>query len=136
MEPWYSHPTIDPLDPCSGNTTKVKFHRGFLDHLSKDKPVDFFNLKTATRVLDAPNRISYGLRQLNEGGWCYVGKPNEWWLREAVIVPFPPNMVFAIYLSDDLIVYNFRAEYTDPIDELSPLNWAERYERLIWKKEP
>ena len=136
MEPWFSHATIDPLEPCSGNTTKAKFHRGFLEHLSKNKPVDFFNLRTAIGVLDAPNRIFYGLRDLNDGGWCYVGKPKEWWIRETVIVPFPANMVFAIYLRDDIVVYNIRAEYADPIDTLSPLNWGERYEKVIWKKEP
>lgn len=135
-KPWFAHPTIDPLDPYSGNKAKVKFHREFLEHLSKYKPIDFYNLKTAINVLDAPNRIFYGLRKLNEGGWCYVGRPEQWWIRENVITPFPPNMVFAIYLADDLTVYSLRAEYIDPIDVLSPLNWDERYERLVWKREP
>lgn len=136
MVPWFTYPAIDPLDPYSGNTTKVRFHRDFLEHLSKYKPVDFFNLKTAIKVLDSPTRIFYGLRPLNEGGWCYAGKPDQWWIRENVIVPFPPNMVFAIYCQNDLIVYNFRAEYSDPIDPLSPINWDERYQRLIWKNNP
>jgi hypothetical protein len=136
VNPWFSHETIDPLDPYSGNKTKVKFHRGFLECLGKNNAAGHKNLITAIKVLDAPNRIFYGTRELNDGGWCYIGKPDDWYLRVEVITPFPPNMVFAIYMTDDLSVYNLRAEFIDPIDVLSPLNWGERYERLIWKKEP
>lgn len=133
---WLTYRTLDPLDPGSGNTTEVRFPSDFVERLNKYRPVDFQNLRTVAKVFDAPNRIFYGLRELHEGGWCYVGKPNEWWIREDVIVPFPPNMVFAIYLQQDLWVYTFRAEYADTNDPLSPQGWDQRYQKLVWKRNP
>ena len=136
MPRWLTYKTLDPLDPHSGSKTEVKFPVDLVEHLNRNKPVDYYNLRTAAKVLDEPNRIFYGLRPLYEGGWCYVGKPSEWWIREGVVVPFPPKMVFAIYLENNLVVYTFRAEYADANDDLSPRHWDERYQKLVWKKHP
>lgn len=96
--------------------------------------MDHCNLITVTIVFDNPNRIFYGLREERDGGWCYIGKPQEWWIKEGVVVPFPDNLVFAVNLDDNLFVYGFRAEYAAADDPLSPKNWDERYTRLAWKK--
>jgi hypothetical protein len=130
---WLTYHTLDPLDPCSGTKTEVMIPMDYVDRLNKYRPIDWYNLRTAVKVFDAPTRIFYGLRQLTEGGWCYVGKPDQWWVREEVIAPFPKTLVFAVYLKDDLTVYNHRAERADADDPLSPKGWAERYQKLVWK---
>lgn len=136
MSRWITYPTLDPLDPCSGNKTEVRFPEDFLQRLNKYRPVDYYNLRTAAKVLDEPTRIFYGTREFREGGWCYVGKPEQWWVRERTNCPFPKHLVFAVYLDDSLFVYAFRAEKADPNDELNPEKWEERYQTLIWKKSP
>ena len=136
MARWLTYSTLDPLDPLSGNKTEVRLPIDLIERLNKYRPVDFQNLWTVAKVFDAPKRIFYGLRELHEGGWCYVGKPDEWWIREKVKVPFPANLVFAVYLQQDLWVYAFRAEYADTDDPLSPQGWDQRYQRLVWKSNP
>ncbi len=133
MPRWYTYTTIDPLDPYSGSKAEVRFPGDLLDFYSKMRPVDFANILTAKKVLDDPKRIFYGTRVLSEGGWCYIGKPDEWYIREGVVVPFSSDKVFAVYCRDDLIVYTFKAEYADTKDPLSPKNWEERYGKVIWK---
>ena len=134
MARWLTYQTLDPLDPNSGHKTEIKIPDDYVSYLNKYRPVDFLNLHTVAKVLDAPLRIFYGLRQLNEGGWCYVGKPDKWWVRERVDATFPSDKVFAIYLRNDLILYGFKAEYADERDALSPRGWDERYQKLVWKR--
>ncbi len=69
----------------------------------------------------------------NQGGWCYTGRPAECYIREAVIVPFPKDRVFAVYLNPNLQVYECRAEYSAGDDPLCPVDWQERYRGLTWK---
>lgn len=133
MARWYTCRTLDPLDPYSGEKVEVRIPTDYVERLNKYRPVDWYNLGKVAEVLGNPKRIFYGLRQLTEGGWCYVGKPTQWVIREGVDVPFPENLVFVVYLSDDLHVYNHRAEPADQGDLLSPKNWEERYQKLVWK---
>lgn len=132
----YTYETLDPLDPYAGNKTKIKIPDYYVDRLNKYRPVDWYNLRVAAKVLADPKRIFYGLRQLADGGWCYVGKPIQWWVREDRIVPFPKDLVFVVYLTDDLLLYSHRAEPADPEDTLNPKNWEERYQKVIWKSNP
>ena len=73
------------------------------------------------------------MREFNEGGWCYTGRPTEWYIREGVVVSFPDNMVFAVYLNPNMRVYECRAEYVAPNAPLCPKDWQTRYRGLIWK---
>lgn len=134
MARWFTYKTLDPLDPSSGNTTEVRIADDYVERLNKYRPVDWYNLKALAEVLDAPNRIYYGIRELTDGGWCYVGRPKEWTVRDKVTATFPDFLVFVVYLTDDFRVYSHRAEPADPGDILSPKNWEERYRKLIWKK--
>jgi hypothetical protein len=69
----------------------------------------------------------------NQGGWCYTARPEEWYIKEGIAVPFPKELVFAVYLNPYLRVYEGRAEHVDAADPLCPVNWRTRYRGLTWK---
>jgi hypothetical protein len=95
--------------------------------------VQYENLRAVKYVLDNPDRIFWGIREYNEGGWCYVGRPEEWHIKQTVIVPFPKSRVFAVYINPLKRVFEFGAEPADAEDSLSPAGWKDRYRGLIWK---
>ncbi len=124
--------TINPVDPAGPKVDAV-FPGSYTLRLYKYSPVDYQNLRAAKHVLENPKRIFCGVREFNEGGWCYVGRPSEWHIKERHVVPFPEDKVFAVYLNPRLFVYECRAEYAAEDDPLCPINWTTRYRGLIWK---
>jgi len=124
--------TIDPNNPAGPPVDAI-----FPGHLTlrywKYSPVDFENLRAANYVLENPKRIFFGVRAYNQGGWCYTGRPAQWYIKEGALVPFPKERVFAVYLNPNMHVYQCRAEYADPVDPLCPVNWQDRYRGLTWK---
>jgi hypothetical protein len=124
--------TIDPKNP-----TEKKIEVIIPGDLSlrwyKYHPVKYENLRAARAVLDAPKRIYTGIRAINEGGYCYIGRPETWYIKEDTEVPFPTNKVFAVYLSDRMCLYDFAAEYVDKEDSLSPKDWKNRFTGLLWQ---
>lgn len=124
--------TIDPGNPSSDRIT-VKFPFSLIERWKHKEITQFYNVATAKKVLDEPKRIFYGTRALSEGWWCYVGKPDIWYIRESVTSTFPSNKVFAVLLDADFEVYGFRSEPAAEDDPLAPNGWRERYGRLIWK---
>ena len=80
--------TIDPNNP-SGPKVDAIFPGGYTSGLFKHCPVDYENLRAAKYVLENTERIFFGVREFNEGGWCYTGRPDKWYIREKVVVPFP-----------------------------------------------
>lgn len=91
-------------------------------------------MRAAKEVLDNPQRIFVGLRELNEGGWCYVGKPKSWFIAEDRVVPFPEDLVYEVFLNDRMSIFGWRAEKADLEDNLSPVGWKSRFVALAWKK--
>jgi hypothetical protein len=124
--------TVDPRDPL-GPKIDVIFPGAYTLRLFKDSPVDYENLRAAKHVLENPERIFFGVREFNEGGWCYTSRPADWFIRERIVVPFPLDLVFAVYLNPNLRVYECRAEYAAQDDRLCPANWQKRYRGLVWK---
>lgn len=122
---------IDPRDPA-GPQARAIIPYNLVLRLYKINPVAYENLTCAKDVLENPRRIFEGTREHQTGGWCFVGGPGEWHIRQDVIVPFPRNLVFAVYLNPSMVVYDWRAEKQDPDDPLSPLGFGERYRRRIW----
>ncbi|MCP4987905.1 MAG: hypothetical protein GY928_18190 [Colwellia sp.] len=111
------------------------------DFLFKYRPNEFLKLFTVEEVLKNPNRIFSGLnRQYSDTSQhlCVVGKPQSWRRynrnNEIEIVPFPPNLVFLVFLNKRKSVSEFRAEEADREDQLSPENWENRYGEILWKK--
>ena len=124
--------TIDPNNP-TGPKIDAIFPAAYLLRLYKYSPVDYENLRAAKYVLENPKRIFFGVRVFNQGGWCYTGHPAGWYIKERAIVPFPKDRVFAVYVNPNLQVYECRAEYTDAVDPLCPVDWQNRYRGLTWK---
>lgn len=99
----------------------------------KTSPVAFENLRCVKWVLLHPKRIFEGIREVNPGGWCYVGRPRSWHIRPRIEVPFPRHPVYAVYLNPNRFVYEWRAERAAHDDPESPVGFRERYGRLTWK---
>jgi hypothetical protein len=128
----YECETIDPNNP-TGPKVKAIFPADYTLRLYKYSPVDYENLRAAEHVLKNPKRIFFGVRAFNDGDWwCYTGRPTEWCIREGLVVPFPKDKVFAVYLSPRLRVFECRAEYVDRDDPLCPVDWQTRYRGLTW----
>ncbi len=124
--------TIDPANPAGPKVDAI-FPGDLTLRYFKYSPVRYLNLIAAKYVLENTQRIFFGVREFNEGGWCYTGSPAEWYIREQVIAPFPGEMVFAVYLNPNMRVYECRAERAAEDDRLSPVDWRNRYRGLTWK---
>lgn len=124
--------TLDPSNP-GGPRISVVFPASYTLKLYKTAPVRFENLRAARFVLENPQRIFFGVREYNEGGWCYTGCPTEWFIRERIVVPFPPGHVYAVYINPRMRVYECRGERADEADPLSPVDWEKRYRGLVWR---
>ena len=129
----YTCRTRDPENPVEGVIEAV-FPGRFTLGLYKHDPVGYENLRAAKYVLENIERIFRGLRQYNRGGWCYTGRPQSWYIREDVTAPFPDSLVFAVYINPRLRVFEARAEVAEREDPMSPLNWSDRYEGLVWMR--
>lgn len=123
---------IDPDNPEGPKTQATIPHRLILQYY-KYHPVRYENFRAAKFVLENPARIFAGVRQFNEGGWCFTGRPKQWYVKADAIVPFPDELVFAVYLNSRLFVYEARAEKSASDDPLCPEDWQDRYSALVWK---
>jgi|DewCreStandDraft_4_1066084.scaffolds.fasta_scaffold121423_2 hypothetical protein len=128
----YFQPIINPTDPKGEKVKAVLPHRLILMYY-KYYPVRYENLRAAKFVLENPERIFNGVRQFNEGGWCFTGRPRIWHVKEDVTVPFPDDLVFAVYLNSRFVVYECRAERAATDDPNCPEDWQNRYSGLVWK---
>lgn len=128
----YSCKTINPTDP-KGEKIDAIFRGELTLKWYKYAPVRYENLRAAKWVLDHPQRIFFGVREYNEGGWCYTARPPTWYIRQHEEVAFPDNLVFAVYLNPNLRVYECRAEPVADDDPYAPTDWQNRYRGLKWK---
>jgi hypothetical protein len=126
---------VEIINPENVNGPKIKaiFAHDFYLQLYKHSPVKYQNLETARFVLQKPLRIFSGVRQFNDGGWCFTGKPKMWYVKEDVRVTFPEHLVFAVYLNAAFNLYEARAERCANDDKLCPDDWQNRYKALVWK---
>ena len=124
--------TINPNNPLGPKIDAIIPANLYLRYY-KYYPIRYQNLRAAKYVLENPQRIFWGVRQFNEGGWCYTGRPIEWYIKENVVVAFPDDKIFAVYLNPNMRVYECRAEYAASNNPMCPDNWENRYRGLIWK---
>lgn len=128
----YEQETIDPGNP-SGPKIKVIIPHYIYERAYKYNPVKYENLRAVKEVLENPQRIFWGIREHAEGGWCYVGKPRQLYVKENTIIDFPEDKVFAVYINPRFVVFDWCLEYIDKSNEMSPEGWQERYRSLVWK---
>lgn len=127
--------TLDPENPA-GPLVDAVFRASLTLRYYKYSPVRYMNLIASKFVLEHPQRIFYGVREFNEGGWCYTARPAEWYIREHQIEAFPDDMVFAVYLNPAMRVYECRAEYSAADDPMAPIDWEKRYRGVTWRTIP
>ncbi len=130
----YKCHTVDPDNPTGPRIT-VEIPADLYTRFYKYNPVRYENLRAVKHVLDNPKRIFWGVRKYNQGGWCYVGKPDEWYIKPGVAVPFPENKVFTVYVNPLRRVYEYGAEPAASDDPSCPIDWksTDRYRGLKWK---
>ena len=128
----YACKTINPSDP-DGPKIDAIFPGDLTTRYYKYSPVRYQNLKAAKFVLEHTDRIFFGVREFNEGGWCYTARPAQWHIRENTTAPFPNDMVYAVYLNPNMRVYECRAERAAQDDPKCPVDWQNRYRGLTWK---
>lgn len=124
--------TLDPNNP-GGPKIDAVFPADFILRYYKYYPVRYLNLIAAKYVLDNVKRIFTGIREFDENGWCYTGRPDEWYVKEDTKQPFPNEFVFAVYLRWNMRVFECGAEYASEKDPMSPKGWEDRYGGRIWK---
>jgi len=128
----FSVKTVNPFDP-EGDRVEVVIPGDLITRQYKYSSVDWHNLRAVKFVLENPLRIFKGVRDYETGGYCYVGRPPEWHIREKVVVPFPKRLVYAVYVNPNMRLYEHRAEKAAADDPLCPVDWADRYGALLWK---
>jgi hypothetical protein len=128
----YQLAVIDPENP-NGPKIQAVIPYSVFSKYKKYYPVRYENLRAAKFVLENPKRLFSGIRQFNEGGWCFTGRPEMWYVREEVRATFPEHLVFCVYLNSNFNVYEARAETADPNDGFCPNDWQNRYGGLVWK---
>jgi hypothetical protein len=130
--PIYSQKTLDPSNP-TGPKIEVIIPYDIYARAYKYNSVKYENLRAVKEVLENPERIFWGVREYNEGGWCYVGRPQKIYIAENKIVDFPKDKVFAVYINDGYRVFDWILEVSDDKDNLNPKDWEGRYRSLVWK---
>jgi hypothetical protein len=128
----FSMPIMNPEDPTGPQIEAIIPYR-LISRYYTLYPVRYENLRAAKHVLDKPLRIFSGVRVFNEGGWCFTGRPSNWYIRESVTASFPETLIFAVYLNPRYYVYECRAENAAQDDKECPDDWQNRYKGLIWK---
>lgn len=129
---YYSVQTIDPEAPA--NTIQVLFPRNLALEYGKTKPVRLRNIEAAAEVLQSPERIYRGIRRRNEGGWCYVGRPKQIYVKPYCKADLPDHLLFAVYVSSGYHVYEWRPDKADQGDLLKPVDADYRFEGIAWQR--
>jgi len=127
----YRFQIVNPETP-EGERIEAVLPLDLVRHWFKCSYVRYCNLVVADKVLQNPKRIFKGVRDYEQGGYCFVGKPETWHIRPRIEVPFPKELVFAVYVNPRMIVYEARAEKAASDDQMCPKDWQERYGDLLW----
>ena len=128
----YSFGTLDPSNPEGPKKEVIIPYELGLRYYKYDI-VRYFNFYAVKEVLDNPKRIFSRIRVITDGGWCYVGRPTRWYVKEKLVEPFPKHLVYAVYVNDRMFLHGHRAELADQEDVLSPKDWKTRFGGLAWK---
>src|SRR4030042_7117063 len=99
---------LDPENPTGGRA-EATLALDVMSGWHKHSLVRWKNLEVGKWVLEHPARIFAGVREYDPRAWyCYVAKPESWWIRPDVRAPFPRNLVYAVYLNSNLRWYEHR----------------------------
>jgi len=118
--------TLDPRDP-RGPRVKVVLPGDLITRVYKWQRVSYENLRCVKHVLEVVECIFFGIREYNEGGWCYTGRPERWHVTAERVEPFPDDLIYAVYVNPRMRIYEWRAEDVAVENRGCPKNWQQRY---------
>jgi len=128
----FQYEVLDPHNPA-GPPAIVTIPCDLVRRWYKYSYVDYQNLAgPGVEVLDKPLAIFGGVRAYEQGGYCYLGKPAQWYIRRDCLVSFPANRIFGVYVNPNFWLYDVQAEKLERDDPFRPVNWRNRYEVLLW----
>ena len=133
VEANYESEALDPENP-EGPKTVILIPAALYKRYYKYNPVKYENLRAVKYVLENTDRIFWGIREHSDGGWCYVGKPDNWTIKPKCQVPFPDDKVFALYVNPSKCLFEYGAEAADTEDPLSHYEWKERFRGRTWPR--
>jgi len=128
----YYQKIIDPNNPL-GDRIEAKIPGEVYMRHYKESYVKYLNLIAAKAVLENTLLIFEGVREFQEGGWCFIGRPESHYVRENVTAPLSHDQVFAVYLNPAMSVYEWRLEDAEESNSWYPMGHQNRYDRLVWK---
>lgn len=128
----YYFDVLDPGNPL-GPKIQARLSGELYLHHYKCNYVKYLNLIAARHVLSNTLAIFEGVRDFQEGGWCYLGRPTSYYLRENVEAPLEHSRVFAVYINPAMGVYEWRLEVADANGSSLPEKHENRFKRLVWK---
>jgi len=145
--------SFEIADPHDAREKKIQAHLPMMlvDHWHRYDCVTHENMRVMKAILDAPDRVFHGVRELpdnilrripkkirpeyTDDWWCYSSRyKGEWEIRPNVKVIFPNGLVYAVYLSEGFKIYAHCAEGSDSTDAFAPDGWQERYGGRTWPK--
>ncbi len=143
LEP--KHSQVPALDPATAGQKIVKLRDELLLRYLKQGPEHKFYEVTGDRtdptsgsplqqVLAKPRAVFSGVRDYEQGGYCYCGLPTAAYTNGGSKVPPRPGMIYCVYVDPRDWVYEWGWEVPDEIEVSLPEDYdaPERFERMIW----
>jgi hypothetical protein len=84
------------------------------------------------QVLAHPDAIFEGIRDHQEGGTCYTGRPSCAYTNSGSKIPPVPGKVYCVYLNPRGHYFVSRWEIADPDVPGLPLGYQGRYRIKVW----
>jgi hypothetical protein len=108
---------FDPDDP-GGPGKEYFFGLRDLDAAWKFARWKVQNLRTAARVLASPEVVYYGTRvDWGEEGLCFCGRPELHYDADGRRLPFPEGCLYCVFVGPRDVVYEWRIERAERVEE-------------------
>jgi hypothetical protein len=85
-------------------------------------------------VLLHPVAVFEHIREHQDGGYCYSGKPSCRFTNGGSKIPPMPNMVYCVYVNNAGRYFESGWEQEDPDKPGYPLGYQDRFKTTIWPK--
>lgn len=125
---------IDFKYPVDDTVRKVRIP-GTLTASYKQRGLEFKiqNFRYVLEVLNTPLVIFKDTRALDPGRIAIIGRVEEVMVRNGVFATLSPNMVYAVYIRDDWVMYDHQIEFVTEDGGYYPVNRDGRYGKILWQ---
>ncbi len=137
MRPGY-HEVVWGFDPEKLDGTLRKYYLSVRDlqRCYKHARLKALNIAAALHVLRDPIRINRGIRPKSRRKWgyCYVGRPDQWYVTDGVLAPLPPFLLYCAFVDNQDVLYEWRAERAEDASKGLLQDRGVRFEEEIWTR--